>query len=313
MTLLVRCSDSVTDDDGVAERAARSRQDEKRRSPLRATDSEDYYGSYRASDYDGLHCDELERDDYDEYQNCEDICDEVYGSASDRCEDLPVELIEDLKQLYDKIYRLRVGDNTFSDISAFNFGVMIDVDTRSALDLIRNWSEREVGEFLIWIANRRAVSLALLKHDDANEILERALKKLSGSGRESLGLDLEGFGRTYFAIAEDADNVAAFEIGHKIIVDECNNDRSCKQGVYCIREESDQFRRGRDTCHYSSSDRYSRNENCYIQGPDVWSFFNTLIDEGDIRDTDFPRNYHFDEEECDMVCRTEECDRGEID
>lgn len=308
--LLLYCDDQ---EDLIRQRAA-SRQ--KGVDAIRSTQSDNHYGRYNASDYDGPDCENLDKEDKD-YEKCMEICDKVYDKQSRRCEELPVKLIFDLDKLFTEMQRIRDGSDSLSRrVSDLNFGVMIDIDVAPALILIRDWSQREVTEFLIWTAKTSSVALALVHHDKENAILEAAFERLGedvgGSSARleyGIGKDLQSFGQTFWALAEKEKNQAAFVSLHRLVMEICSSE-DCKLRLYCIREEStDRLRRQR--CHYSSERRsFSRSNHCYIHGPDVWSYWEELNKEREFRDSDFPVDAQMNEDECDRVCQTENCGRN---
>lgn len=312
--LLIYCEDP---DDITRERSARRQSKEV--STIRSQ-SEDYYGRYNRSDYDGSDCEDLAREDED-YEKCMEICDKIYGKQAGKCEELPIKLIFDLDKLFTEMQNIRAEENKLNRrVSDFDFGVMIDIDVEPVLILMRGgtqhngWSQREVIEFLLWTAKTSSVALALWHHDKEDNILEAAFKRLgeSGSGGDRLergiGADLQGYGKTFWAIAEDEKNKAAFIVLHRLVEAACSS-RDCKLKLYCIREgRSDRFRSR--NCHYSSSQRSFRQDYCYIHGPDVWSFWESLNREREIRDDDFPDDAVINEEECGKVCQRENCTRS---
>ena len=310
--LLLYCQD---EDELIRERSARRQS--KDADAIRSTQSDDYYGRYSRSDYDGADCEDLDRENRD-YEKCIEICEKIYDKQSRECEELPIELIFDFDNLFTEMRQIRDGDDALSRrVSDFDFGVMIDVDVTPALILIRDWSEREVAEFLIWTAKTSAVALALVYHDKENQILEAAFKRLgerssgSSSTRLELGIgtDLQSYGQTFWAIAAGEKNSGAFIALHRLVDSQCS-DVDCKLRHYCLREPMNNNRfRGRQ-CHYSSDRRSFRQKHCYIHGPNVWSFWESLNREREFKDSNFPDDAQMNEDECDRVCQNENCDRS---
>ena len=308
--LLLYCQD---EDQIIRERSARRQS--KDSDTIRSIQSDDYYGRYSRGDYDGADCEDLDEDHRD-YEKCMAICEKMYDKQSRDCERLPIELIFDLDRLFTEMEYIRAGDNSLNRrVSNFDFGVMIDIDITPALILIRDWSDREVAEFLIWTAKNSAVALALVYHDKENQILEEAFRRLgarsSGSAtgdlERGIGTDLQSYGQTFWAIAEGERNAGAFMVMHRLVDSTCST-VSCKKKLYCIRESMDNRFRAR-RCHYSSSRRSFRQTHCYIHGPNVWTFWESLNDEREFKDSDFPEGTKMNEAECDRVCQTENCER----
>jgi len=284
--------------------------------PIRASELGDYYGRYNRSDYSGPSCNDLDTDDDSErYDQCMEICEKIYGRDSKECQKLPVQLISDLDNLFTNMQYIRSDNDSLRRVSEFRFGVMIDISLEPALILISGWSQRETAEFLLWTAKTPSVALALVEHDKQHEILQDAFEKLgedvTGGGSRveyGIGKNLEGFGRTFWAVAETAKNAQAFVAMHQLLENICSG-KDCKLRVYCTRDEFESNTRGQQYCHYSS-DRNFRLNHCYIHGPDVWSYWKQLNDEREFGDADFPRDTILNKEVCDTICKSENCQRG---
>ena len=293
-----------------------SRLSQKDKEPIRAKETDSYYGIYKASDYEGEHCDNLSEEDQD-YEKCRKICDTIYGKKADECEDLPVELIFDLEELYNNMVWIRAKENQLDNrINAFDFGVMIDVDVEPVLLLINAWSEREIKEFIYWVAVTSSVALALKHHDEDNVILKEAVKKLgvaaySGNAaiEYGLGQNLRSHGDTFWVIIERNKNKNAFIIAHKLVMDICST-KNCKLKLYCLREEFQNAFARQNQCHYARDRRSFSSKNCYTHGPSVWSYWENLNSEGEFEDSDFPNTEKLNETVCDKVCQTETCTIG---
>jgi len=318
--LLLNCEDKSQSIDNRARQQAL--QQRENRESLRRTDGGQgtYYGSYKASSYSGEKCKDLDSSSTS-YEDCEKICRKVYGRLSDDCEGLPVSLIRVLNSLFDNMSHIRDGEDQLTRrINTFDFGVMIDINIEPVIKLIRSWSIREVKEFLIWTAKNSAVSLAIMDHDEDNQILYRAFRKL-GEGYAStdskrieygLSTDLQGFGSTFLIIAESLTdkNLSAFVIVHKLLKRVCfgNFSKNCKLRFYCKRKEFSRSTSRGQQCHYSSDRRSSfRTTYCYQQGPSVWSYWNKLNEDGEFDDDDFSPKDVINEVECDKLCQSEAC------
>ncbi len=309
--LLLYCQDT---EETLEERANRIR--DKDNDPIRTTGSEEYYGEYVASDYDGSKCKDLRKDEdkEDDYKKCEDICDRLYHKDASDCEKLPIDLISELDELFTSMIRIRANENQLNRrVDGFNFGVMIDVSVEPVIRLLRDWSEREIKEFLIWTATNSPISLALKYHDQENRILKSAFRKVGkgqGSGSSSVeygvGEDLQGGGKTFWVIATQEKNPSAFDVAHKMVESECSGKEGaeklfCILRFYCVREEFERnVRRGQ--CRYSSDRRFSKARHCYLHGPDVWSYWTRLKSEEKIKSQ--LKSVKMNEEKCDKACRT---------
>lgn len=286
-------------------------------SKIRTIESTEYYGEYDSSDYNGEDCDDLKRTDKN-YRKCKDICEDIYEGERDSCEELPIDLIFKLDILYQKIKRFKTKDNIFNrSVSDFDFGVMIDIHVNSVIELIEDWTTRELAEFLTWVASKPSVALALEEHDEEHEILNAAFTKLARQNdqreiKHGIGIGLEGYNKTFWVTAEKWENEIAFVAMHSFIETICTSStpatrKNCKLDIYCLREEFD-YSRTRQKCNYSSNSRSSRRINhCYIHGPDVWSYWEELNQKDRIQDSDFPSDSsnqqdNFTEDICDHHC-----------
>ena len=292
----------TTDDEVLEDRAERERQLDKEKNPIRTLTSADYNCKYNPNDYDGDKCSDLRRDDQERYSECTNQCKEMYRSDIKLCRSLPVDLIDDL---YDLFTGLRRIEDSEQDINAQDFCVMIDRSVHPILTVIGRWSKREVGDFLTIVAKSSFMSGALEQHDKDNEILEKAFAKLGGSASKGVTLNLAGVDSTFLAIAEEQkpSNDQAFVIFHNVLSDICRKNKDCIKKSYCIREEYENTR-NRNTCHYQKNTRgFNRSNHCYIYGPDVWSHLEDLSQSRDFTFTGFSKgSLIFSEKECDTIC-----------
>ncbi len=307
---LLYCEDT---EKTLRERATRIR--DKDNDPIRTTGSEEYYGEYSSSDYEGATCKSLRKEEGKEkdYEKCKEICKKMYNNDADDCEKVATELIFELEQLFTSMTRIRANEDQLNRrVDGFNFGVMIDISVEPVLELLKDWSEREVKEFLIWTAMNSPISLALKHHDNSNKILKTSFRKVgtghgSGDARVEYGFgeDLQGGGKTFLVIANDAKNPSAFNIAYRLVESICLTNFKCIFRWYCVREEFESARRRQ--CRYSSEKRgFNRDRHCYIHGPDVWSYWTHLKDEENMlkRNRIYFNNFKMNEETCNGVCRT---------
>ena len=168
-------------------RDRRSRSDRQQSTVVRTTENQNVYGKYREADYEGENCDES-----DERLECRKHCEKMYDDHSNLCENIPVDLVNDLHGLFEQMQHFseRSGDLEHQ-LDSFLFGVMIDIHIEPILILIRDyWSPRETGKFLIWVAENHSVALALQHHDQKSWILGDAFKDIGSAGDfRSLGVE----------------------------------------------------------------------------------------------------------------------------
>ena len=297
-------------------------------SNIRTTESQFRYGEYIASDYSGPTCEDEDEDDdnRDRYTNrndkdCYEQCEDIYDNESDLCEELPVELISNLYNLYIQLEHFRARDGELDRRIDDNlFGIMIDIHESAAINLIREWSPREIGEFLKWVARSYSVATGLLNHDTDHTILNFAFRRLDSNERDFpllIGVDLEGLFETFLSLAENRTqnqkNLSAFVIFHEMLNNECT-DRNCKMRAYCLREEYETSREMENACSYKSEIFSSSSRHCYIYGADIWAYWNQLNYGEEFEDEDFDRDFEFSEDECDDFCDNKgiDCQRNHI-
>ena len=307
--LLLSCN---PEDPDAISRERSIRQREQNRATVRTTSTQEIYGRYNSSDYDGPSCDDEEEDKKDiGDESCEEVCDRLFDQESSKCERLALELIEDLAKLFKDMSRVGNEENLSRSVNSFEFGVMIDIDVAPVLNLIEEWNERETAEFLIWTAKTSAITLSLEAHDTEHKILKSAFEKVSDDTvTAGLAKDLQGYGKTFWALAREERNKSAFIVIHSLLNNICSS-KNCKLKHYCIREEYADNNRRRVACPYSGSRQsFRRTEHCYIHGPDVWSYWLNLNRDGEFNDADFPATTKMNEQECDNLCATENCNRN---
>ena len=309
--LILSCNPEGTEE---LDRQRSIRQREQNKQTIRTTRTQDIFGRYNSSDYDGPTCEDAKGDDKNiGRESCEDICDVLFDQASDKCEELALELIEKLSKLFKDMLHLGNEENLSRSVNNFDFGVMIDIDVQPVLNLIDGWNVRETAEFLIWMAKTSQITLALEAHDREHKILKSAFEAVSdGTVEEGLAKDLKGYGKTFWVLARKENNKSAFIVAHSLLQELCSS-KNCKLKNYCIREEFEENSRNRTACPYSDDRRsFRREKHCYIHGPDVWSFWLNLNRDGDFDDSDFPANAKLNEEECNNLCKTENCNRDSL-
>ncbi|MDE0118681.1 MAG: hypothetical protein OXM55_01575 [Bdellovibrionales bacterium] len=321
--LLVFCSLLYCNnpEETARERAVRERLSDKEDSPIRSTNDDDYYGRYNSRDYEDPYCKDLRKDSEkrEEYEECTTRCEKVYRSESSKCEKLPIDLISKLDQLFSEMEHISAREDYLDrEVNEWDFGVMIDIDTAPVVKLIKDWSQREVGEFLLWVAKTKSVALAIVHHDKESEILKASFTKLgeghaSGNNRIKYGIgeNLEGSGYTFLNIASNEDNPFAFIALHNLLKNICST-KNCKLQVYCSRKEFTNQLSRRNQCHYASDQRFSRSLHCYTHGPNVWNDWEEINRDRDFYDSHFTNSDKINEAVCDTLCQTTNCNRDSL-
>ena len=268
-------------------------------------------GSYNPGNYSGEIC--RDADDR-EQEECEDKCERMFNRDSSKCEVLPVDLIAELDTLFSQLERIQSvrdgNESLFRTVDEYNFGVLLDISITPALELLKQWAERETKEFLIWTAENEQIALSLREYDRNNEILRRAFGKISRSTnytkviQQGLAVDLAGFGDTFLSLAEQTRNKSAFVIADSLLQKVCGNNENCQLQAYCVSIANERSASRRNPCTYLRGSRFrsSRDDYCYVQGPNVWSYWTFLRQDKEIVNTSFNDNFEIDDEVCDDAC-----------
>jgi len=256
-----------------------------------------------------------------EVSSCLDICEETFSSKYRRkCENASAEFIENLEE--DLFKLISISDLDEVDISPSFIVAVLEFDEDLLSDLVKqNMSEGDLKIFLAWVAVNNKVSEAFAEDSRAaREILSQAFERLGefNDGKDELetGLNIGLIGEddTFFSLASDEVNEEGFALVYRILENACSNE-SCKLEVLCSREKQTTSRSSRifgssrsisvSTCKTSTrTDRRIRStgETCYIQGSSVWSFLEELIEDEQIRDSDFDDNDTVTVEKCNRFC-----------
>ena len=310
------------------ERDSRRRTTSSRRdgaSSLRSVDgsssSSRSFTALRKRDFDGPDC--------RENKECRDFCTDIFPRKNrSQCEELPEDMVELLHAAYKNLENMRWresdSDNSRSRIDPAALAAILDIDVDAVTALPKSrWGIREVREFLNWLADSSLAVKALEDEDPKNEVFKETL--LAFSKRENaenriiaaLSLDIGQYFQTFLYQAQRADNERAVQYTFDFLNDNCGSGlsvKNCKLLILCAREEEEDGRyRARQTCPYLSGNRRRQREDfCYAQGPNVWSYINGLIDDNDLNDIDLESITEFNEEFCEEFCETNNCERTEF-
>ena len=267
-------------------------------------------GRYISGEYEGALC--MNTEDH-EREECEEICDEVYGKDADLCRDLPVDLIRSLDELYRHLQRpqqIRDGEDAlYSRLDEYAFGVMLDISLEPMLRLIRQWNNREAKEFLIWLAQSPGASAGIKVHDTEHKILIKAFGKVVSQTvvadivKYGIAADLKGFGDTFLVLAEGVKNIEIFDAIHDLINKFCSS-AQCKLIHYCVSIKNERTPSYRSQCDYFRGSRFtfSNVEYCYVHGPNVWNYWSDLHRQGLIVDDTFQPNFEITADVCNNIC-----------
>ena len=267
-------------------------------------------GRYVSSEYDGELCRSTEDQEKEE---CTERCEKIYGRDADQCENLPVDLIGILDELYKNLQspqQIRDGEDALhSSVDEYSFGVMLDISIEPMLRLIRQWNNREAKEFLIWLARSPGAALGILEHDTEQKILAKALEKVVSYSNAAdivkygVAEDLRSFGETFLVLAEVVKNIPAFVLVHDLIGKFCS-DAKCKLQYYCVTMKNERSSSYRSQCTYFRSSRFTfdNTDYCYVHGPNVWGYWSYLYSRGLIVDNMFEQNFEITADVCNNSC-----------
>ncbi len=267
-------------------------------------------GRYIRSDYEGELCNDTEDHEREE---CQEKCNKVYGRDADKCEVLPVDLIQELEKLVEHLespQQIKEGENSLhSQVDEYSFGVMIDISIEPMLRLIRQWNSRHAKEFLIWLAQSPDAAAGIREHDTEYNILTQVFGKVvsypavADVVKYGLAADLRGFGETFLVLADVVKNDPAFALIHDLIGEFCSS-TGCKLQHYCMSIKNERSPSHRNHCAYYRSSRviFSNVGYCYIHGPNVWNNWNKLHRDGSIVDDMFNKNFEITSDVCKSTC-----------
>lgn len=254
-----------------------------------------YRGGVDFEIYDGELCEE---NDF-----CKDTCDTIlHRTYKTKCYKSPRAVVERLEE--SMFILLDISRVDYVEISPGMIAGMLDIGLDFVMDLVENrMSEGDLKSFLAWVAINRSIAEIFLAKDRRSRVIDRAFRALGrmqqvGVTNEvvtglNVGLIRDDDSFLYLSASEY--NRAAFKIGYQILRSDDTRDYKLKQ--LCAREAEFRNRRSRIggaslypiQCRtaFQQTRRTSRSTVCYIHGTTVWSYLDELIDEGEIRDSDF--------------------------
>ncbi|MCZ0933223.1 MAG: hypothetical protein OXJ52_08735 [Oligoflexia bacterium] len=299
-------------DRGFLDRSSELRRLRNDRSKVISATLEDRYEGIPYGDYEGRDCEESE--------SCKGICDDLVSySKRKRCYNSPQGLVEDLENaLFDLI---RISDVNSEPISANLLAGIFHIDEDLLMYLVKEqMSEGDLRIFLAWVAINEDISKVFLNEDKSSDILEEAFEKLAeaqdgvtrGKRLETaLNAGLIEDEDSFFYLTSAEDNSAGFEIAYDLLQSACSS-KDCKMTVLCSRETQSSSRsrvfgyQSTQTCRTLARQdrRASRGGTCYVHGSVTWGFLDELIEERDIKDSDF-KGKPITVEQCNNFCGNE--------
>ena len=257
----------------------------------------------RESQFDG--------DDCEDSEECKDWCDEIFSrSLQDQCENFP----EDMVEVFYETYRnLKLASlSSLEEIDPSALAVFMDIDDRFINSLKEDWGISGVSALLNYTAGNPLVVEAF-QYKENEEIFKNLLLEFAQLNNKqahlsiALSLNVARHRETMPALIKNADNETAMQFIFDLVTQECADPLFCKQQILCVREDISRRtsrQRPSDLCPYLGP--RDRADYCYIQGPDVWSYVDNLISDGDLKDNDL-RSLELNEQMCSAFCSSNNC------
>ena len=299
-------------DEGSVSREAELRRLRSDRSKFITSTLEDRYEGVAYGDYGGEECEESE--------SCKQICDDLISYKRRRaCYNSSEALVKSIESALFEL--IRISDLDSVPISSSLLAGIFDLDEDLLMYLVKEqMSEGDLRSFLAWVAVNADIAEVFLNEDRSSDILEEAFEKLAefqdGFSRNkrietALNVGLVEDQDSFFYLSAIEDNLAGFEIAYKLLKSACGSKKDCKMEVLCSRETLSSSRsrvfgyQYTHTCQtLARQDRRVRSGGaCYIHGAVTWEFLAELIEEGDVRDSDFKDTVTVDQ--CNDYCGSE--------
>ena len=275
-------------------------------------------GGYYDEEYGGPECQTS--------QSCMDICDsrKIPSRSRNRCYRAPRALVEKLTEGFYSL--LNISQVESVSISPGLIAGMLDINEDLISDLVEDrMNEGDLKRFLAWVAVNEDIAQVFLEKDRQSEVIKKAFRELgrlqedSKKPRETgLNTGLIQNEDSFFYLSASESNEYAFQIAYEVLESICSS-KNCKLDLLCAREKQTQIRSrifGYDAgilnCRTAAEQgRRSRREaTCYIHGATTWSYLDELIDDDEIRDSDFRGEQNqITVETCNDYCGSENSTR----
>ena len=232
-----------------------------------------HYKRLKESHFDGEEC--------DKNPDCRDLCEEISdrNDFENECGDLPEDMVTALHETFQQLTHI-TGANAFDRVDPSALGTLLHINANVMLDLLNgdsdDWTNRDVKEFLNWAASNPIV-IEALREDPRNLFFQTALKQLNADMSLALLTSIQQYRDTFISQAVRTDNNRAVNLALSLIPNSTEGDFFCKRETISRSRAS-----STSTCHYDSSSDDARraaarrSRYCYIHGPTVWSYINTL-------------------------------------
>lgn len=255
---------------------------------------------------------QFEGEDCDEFNECQDLCDEMFSRsiAQDKCESFPEDMVEALYSAYENLKHASMDSLQRMDPSAM--AVLIDMDDRFINFFRDDWGISGISAFINHTM-RSPLMIEAFRYGNNEEVFKNILLEFArlrhnnASLISALSVNVVRHRETVLTLIRNSDNQEAMQFVFELLSRECSS-LQCKQQVLCVREDISRRRSSRDRdsnfCPYLGP--RDRSDYCYIQGPDVWSYIENLIYDGDLSEPDLA-NLELNERMCDSFCSHNNC------
>ena len=167
--------------------------------------------------------------------DCEDICDDIFSSRSDRedCEDLSVSTVEEMEDFFEVL-----EDPDADDLEDFNLSVLeeiVDISFEPLVDEAKRYSSSDAKEFLSWMLNDEEAADIISDEDSDFEFLENILEQLNSDVVQALSTNIDG-GDNFMEIAIDEGNEKLLEWVHDFFDEgsSSSSNRDCGGNSRCV-------------------------------------------------------------------------------
>ena len=301
---------NVDDRDPISNSADRSGRTIRQSSDLREVNSSSSrFRVLKKTDFDG--------DDCEKDNECRVLCREIFSSSNNRdsCENYPIEMTEALYDTFVGLRSIRTPDTTRVDPAAmgFLFNEEPEMFRRQFED---EWGVRGVSAFLNWVALSSDAAQAM-NYNNNKRVLVEIFLALTDWHKEpqtiarALSIGLARQRDTFLYFVQEADNENALELALELLQeDKCGvaSSKGCKLLALCGRQPLAQqfsfYDSNSSNCYYLDSYEAEDADYCYIQGPDVWSYTQRSIENGDVRDNDLESGI-LGINQCDQFCKSQ--------
>ena len=138
-------------------------------------------------------CQERGRRDCEGYEDCEEICDDIFRNRRDKeeCYEYSEEMVFDFEDLIEATEKGEVEE--IEDIGSYVLECMLDIDEREFAKAVSKMSRREAQDFALLIAENEDFAEVLEEEDDEFNVLKQLINSLTGRSEleEALSQEVE--------------------------------------------------------------------------------------------------------------------------